>query len=79
MTHEQRLELRQLISDARRALLTRGSTGNEVENAKRAARRRRGTVATHNANGYRNGCRCEICTVAHTISFRERAAKKRAA
>ncbi len=38
-------------------------------------RRHRGVrrdVRTHNANGYRNGCRCQVCTSAHTVVQRER-------
>ena len=27
-----------------------------------------GRVHTHNDNGYKNGCRCEVCTEAHRIA-----------
>ena len=37
----------------------------------RKRRRREGRVFTHNANGYRNGCRCEVCREAHKVSIRE--------
>lgn len=39
--------------------------------------RRSGVVRTHNANGYRRGCRCKVCRDGEARRRREQRARKR--
>ena len=72
MTPDEREALRRLI-DARRREIAKPPKGRgDAELAYLRLHPRR--VRTHNANGYRNGCRCETCRAAHT----EKAARDRA-